>query len=114
MSLIVSKVLVCIACCLFFAFILWQSDRAISFHVCAFRSMRTKQSFVESLKTSNPFLVPTKIIPALVTLVGVGLIAVLDNSIWGLLIAITGIVLFCISSALHAYAILNKSKGSNN
>jgi len=110
MSLIASKALVCAASCLFFAFILWQSDKAIFFHVCAFRSMRTKKDFVKSLNYFNPFLVSTKIIPAFVALIGIGMIAIIDQSMLGLLIAIIGVVFFCMSSALHAYAALNRSK----
>ena len=53
---------------------------------------------------------PTKIIPAFVALIGVGMIAIIDQSMLGLLIAIIGVVFFCMSSALHAYAALNRSK----
>jgi hypothetical protein len=110
MSPIVSNGLTCIGCCLFFAFVLWQADKAISFHICAFRSMRTKEDFADAVATlKNPSLVPTKVVPAVIALVGVGIITIVDNSIVGLIIAIAGIVLFCASSAVHAYAALGRS-----
>jgi hypothetical protein len=111
MSLTASKILFCAASLLVSAFFLWQGDKAISFHICAFRSMRTKQDLDDLLSTShNPALVLSKIIPALIALVGVGIMTIVDRSVAGLIVFAVGVVAFCISSALDAYGAMKASK----
>ena len=108
-----SSVLICIASVAASAFFLWQADKAIGFHICAFRSVRTQQDLSDLLRAhENPVSVPLKIIPAIVVMVGVGFMTLENHSIFGLTLFAIGVAAFCVSSALHAYAALNRSSGT--
>ncbi|NUQ18502.1 MAG: hypothetical protein HOP95_08640 [Sphingomonas sp.] len=89
--------------------LLQQADRGIWYQTCLFRSIVTKGDASELNKAhQNPFLVPTKILPALLAAVGAGWSFIAHGGLSGLALALFGIAVFSIASTIHAHRALRK------
>jgi hypothetical protein len=94
--------------------VLQQADRGIWWHLCQFRGIRkrldTEQLYLAG-KAANKFLVPTKVVPAVLASIAAGWMTAVDQAIGGLLLWAAAVIAFVIASALHAYKTLWQLNG---
>jgi hypothetical protein len=88
-------------------FLLQQADRGLWYQFCLFRSIVAKADARQLCKShQNPFLVPTKVLPAVLAAVGVGWSFMAHGGLAGLGLAFLAIAVFSIASAIHAHRAL--------